>query len=332
MAVEDALVNSQIAPTGQGIQAAAKVIHGVANRTPVLTSRTLNSRVGCEVFLKCENFQRTGSFKFRGAYCALSRLHAEQRSRGVLTYSSGNHAQAISLAGSLLGIATTVVMPRSAPKAKRAATEGYGARVIDFDERKTVREEVAARLQERDGLHLIPPFDHKDVIEGQGTVGLELLDEVNGLDAVLVPCGGGGLLAGTALSAEGFEQSAIIGVEPDAADDAARTFRSGTVQRTVHPNTIADGLRTSSLGQLNWAVIEERVENIVSVSEEAIVEAMYFLWSRMKLIIEPSGAVALAALLRDPSAYGERVALVLTGGNVDMQVANKLFLNTKSRY
>jgi threo-3-hydroxy-L-aspartate ammonia-lyase len=306
-------------PSPEGVREAARTLAGIANRTPVVTSRTLDERAGASVFCKCESFQRSGSFKFRGAYNALSRLAPERRREGVLTYSSGNHAQAVALAGRLLETRVTVVMPFTAPAVKREATMGYGADIVLYDPEREVREEVAAeRLRERGGT-LIPPFDHPHIVAGQGTAGLELLEDVGELDTILVPCGGGGLLSGTALAATMRPGCRVIGVEPELADDASRTFHSGTLHRVSNPPTIADGLRTPSLGAITWAIIREHVADIRTVTEADIVAAVRFLWTRMKLVVEPSGAVGLAALLADPmlGARG-RVGVLISGGNADL--------------
>ncbi len=295
---------------------------GVANRTPVLTSRTLNALVGAEVWLKCENFQRSGAFKFRGAYNAVSRVPPADAPRGVLTYSSGNHAQAVALAGRLTDTPVTVVMPDNAPAAKLDATRGYGARVVLYDPDESSREEIARRMAADEGMTLIPPFDHADVISGQGTAALELFEETGGLDFLFVPCGGGGLLSGSALVASTVPGCRVIGVEPEVADDAARSFRTGAIQRTRNPPTIADGLRTPSLGELTWPIIRDGVHDFVTVTEAEIVDAMRLLWTRLKIVVEPSGAVSLAGLLRDPAvARGRRVGVILSGGNVDMTTA-----------
>ena len=312
-------------PTLESVRDAAARLEGVANRTPVFGSRTLDERVGAHVFVKCENLQRTGSFKFRGAYNAISRLPEEVRRRGVLAFSSGNHAQAVALAGRLLGAPATIVMPADAPLPKLAATRGYGAEVVLYDPDETVREELAGRIQEERGLALIPPYDHPEVVAGQGTAALELLAATGGIDLLLAPCGGGGLLSGSALAGSSVPGCRVIGVEPELADDAARTFRSGTVQRVRNPRTIADGLRTPSLGSVTWPIIRDRVSDILTVSEAEIVEAMRFYWSRMKLVVEPSGAVALAALLNRTSLGDfERVGVLISGGNVDLGSAGAL--------
>lgn len=309
-------------PTLRSVREAAARLKGIAHRTPVMRSRTLDALAGAEVFVKCENLQRTGSFKFRGAYNAISRLDERARARGVLTFSSGNHAQAVALAGRLLGVATTIVMPTNAPRAKLEATKGYGAEVLLYDPDETVREELAQRIRDERGLHIIPPYDHPDVVSGQGTAALELLEDVEGLDLLVTPCGGGGLLSGSALAASSAQGCRVVGAEPELADDAVRTFRSGTLQRVRNPATIADGLRTPSLGSVTWPIIRDRVAGMVTVSEAEIVEAMRFYWTRMKLVVEPSGAVSLAATLNRREARGAgRVGVIISGGNVDLDVA-----------
>ncbi len=314
-------------PTLHAVRQAAAVLKGVANRTPVVTSRTLNAMVGATVFLKCESFQRSGSFKFRGAYNALSRLSASERERGVVTYSSGNHAQAIALVGSLLEVPVTVVMPTNAPEAKRSAAAGYGAEIVPYDPAEEVRETIARRLREERGLTLIPPYDHPMIAAGQGTAALELFQDVPDLEMLLVQCGGGGLLSGSALASTSVTGCRVVGVEPEVADDATRTFRTGEIQRVRNPPTIADGLRTPYLGDVTWPIIRELVSDMVTVSENAIIEAMRFLWTRMKLVVEPSGAVALAALLERPELAREgRVGVMVSGGNVDFGTALPLLI------
>lgn len=302
------------------ILAARERLRGHANVTPVATSRTLDGLTGARVFLKCESFQRVGAFKFRGAWNALSQLSPEQRRAGVIAFSSGNHAQGVALAGKLLGIPATIVMPRDAPAIKRAATEAYGATVIDYDPHEARREELAARLQAEQGLTLIPPFDHPHILAGQGTAALELFEEVKDLDLLLAPVGGGGLLSGSAIAAHGAAPGCkVMGVEPALADDAARSFRTRTLQVAENPlATIADGTRTPSLGKITFPLILEYVEDIRTVSEEAIVEAVRFLFFRAKLVVEPSGALGVAALLSGAvEARGQRVGVILSGGNVD---------------
>jgi threonine dehydratase len=300
------------------VRDAAARLRGVAHRTPVMTSRTLNERLGAEVFLKCENLQRIGAFKFRGAYNAMAQLSADARRRGVITFSSGNHAQAVALVGRLLGIATRVVMPADAPVIKREATAGYGADVVLYDPRTRSREEIARELQQQHGYTLIPPFDHIDVVAGQGTAALELGEQVDGLDRLLVPCGGGGLLSGCAIAAKGLNAGCrVVGVEPEVADDATRSFHSGSLQTVENPQTIADGTRTPSLGKVTFPLVLEFVDDMQTVSEEAIKDAVRFLFYRLKLVVEPSGALGLAALLSGRAAARGRVGVILSGGNID---------------
>ncbi|HEX8391619.1 MAG TPA: threo-3-hydroxy-L-aspartate ammonia-lyase [Longimicrobium sp.] len=307
-------------PTAADVHAAAERLRGNAHRTPVMTSRTLNERFGAEFFFKCENLQRGGSFKFRGAFNAVSGLAAAQRALGVLTYSSGNHAQAVALTGRILGVRTAIVMPDDAPQSKIEGTRGYGGEVILYDKHKETREDIAVALQAERGMTLLPPYDHAGVIAGQGTAALELLHDVPGLSVMMTPCGGGGLLSGTALAAKDANPGIrVIGVEPELADDATRSFRTGTLQKVHNPPTIADGLRTPALGQITFPLIRAHVTEMRTVSEDAIVEAMRYLWTRMKIVVEPSGAVPLAAVMSDPDAFrGARVGMVITGGNVDL--------------
>ena len=314
-------------PTDDDVRSAAELLRGVAHRTPVMTSRTLDERLGASVFFKCENLQRAGAFKFRGAYNAVSRLTDEERARGVLAYSSGNHAQAVALTGRLLGVRTTIVMPDDAPASKIEGTRGYGAEVILYDKETQSREELAAQLKQERGMSLIPPYDYADVVAGQGTAALELIEEAGPLDALLTPCGGGGLLSGSALAAQAASPGCrVVGVEPELADDATRSFRTGTVQSVRNPPTIADGLRTPSLGRITFPLVRDHVSDMRTVSEAGIVEAMRFLWTRMKIVVEPSGAVPLAALLADPAAFrGMRIGIILSGGNVDLANACQLF-------
>jgi len=311
----------------EDVAAAAERLAGVAHRTPVATSRTLDERLAARLFLKCENLQRAGAFKFRGAYNAIARLSPEERRSGVLTYSSGNHAQAIALASRLLGTQATIVMPENAPAAKRAATEGYGARVVAYDPGKEKREEVAERLRQQGEPVLIPPYDHEDVIAGQGTAALELLEDVGELDLLLVPCGGGGLLSGSALAARRLRpRCRVVGVEPETADDATRSFRTGVLHTVSNPETIADGARTPSLGRLTFPLVRAHVDDMITVSDDDLVRAMRFVWERMKLVVEPTGVLGLAAAFRGKvDVAGKRVGVVLSGGNVDLAWAAGLF-------
>jgi threonine dehydratase len=297
---------------------AAERLRGVAHVTPVMTSRWLDERLGAAVFLKCESFQRIGAFKFRGAYNAISQLSEEERRRGVVTFSSGNHAQGVALAGRLLGVATVVVMPQDAPVIKREATEGYGARVVRYDPEVRSREEIARELQQEHGYTLIPPFDHYDVLSGQGTAALELCDQAGPLDLLLVPCGGGGLLSGCAIAAKGRTPNCrVVGVEPELADDATRSYYSGTLQTVKNPPTIADGTRTPSLGRITFPLVRGFVDAMATVSEESIVEAVRLLFFRLKIVVEPSGVLGLAALMTGAVEPRGRVGVILSGGNVD---------------
>jgi threonine dehydratase len=312
--------NQNFPVTYTNIEAAAVRSLGRVEHTPVFTSNTVDRLTSSQVFFKCENFQRTGSFKFRGAYNALVQLPDIQKQRGVLTFSSGNHAQAIALSGQLLGIKTTIVMPDDAPAVKQEATRGYGAEVILYDRATTDREEFAKAIAQERGSIVIPPYDHPDIIAGQGTATRELIQEIGELDLLLVPCGGGGLISGSAISAKGLSPNCrIIGVEPANADDAARSFQTKTLQIVNNPNTIADGARTPCLGQLTFPIILQYVDDIVTVSEEAIKRTMFFLWERLKIVVEPTGALAAAALLEGAiSAPDRRIGVIVSGGNVDI--------------
>ncbi|HWD21159.1 MAG TPA: threo-3-hydroxy-L-aspartate ammonia-lyase [Verrucomicrobiae bacterium] len=302
----------------QRVQAARETLRGQAHVTPVVTSRTLNQAAGAEIFCKCENLQRIGAFKFRGAFNAVSHLTPAQKAAGVITFSSGNHAQAIALACQILGVRATIVMPRDAPAAKRAATAGYGAEVVLCEPHNASREKVAAELQSRHGYTLIPPFDHLDVIAGQGTAAAELLEQAPNLDWVITPCGGGGLLSGTAIAVKNLRPGCrVAGIEPEVADDAARSFATKTLQTVLNPFTIADGTRTASLGQLTFPLVLQHVDEMKTVSEDAIRDAVRFLFYRMKLVVEPSGALGVAALLSGSFRPAGRIGVILSGGNVD---------------
>lgn len=307
------------------IEQAALRLRGVANATPLHTSRTVNALTGASVFFKCENFQRVGAFKFRGAYNALSQFTPEQRKRGVLTYSSGNHAQAIALAGQLLDMPRLIVMPQDAPPVKLAATRGYGAEVILYDKHKQTRETLAESLAQERGMTVIPPYDHPHIVAGQGTAALELC-RAQDVDVVLAPCGGGGLLSGTALAAKGvLGRVRVVGVEPALADDATRSFRTGRLCSVHNPDTIADGARTPSLGALTFELVRRHVDDMVTVTEKQIVDGMLFLWQRMKLVVEPTGALAFAALHSGVLKFpGQRVGVLLSGGNADFAALKHL--------
>ena len=302
------------------IIAAQKRLQGHANVTPVMTSRTLNERVQAEVFLKCEIFQRVGAFKFRGAFNAISQLSEAEKRQGVLTYSSGNHAQATALAGKLLGVATTIIMPINAPDIKRSATQGYGATVIDYDPEKITREQLAADLKAKHGFTLIPPYDHEEVVAGQGTAALEFLNQVRRLDMLLTPCGGGGLLSGSAITCKHVAPACeVIGIEPELADDATKSFHSRTLHTVHNPPTIADGTRTPSLGKITFPLVLKYVDDMKTVTEDAIIKAVHFLFYRMKLVVEPSGALGVAALLSGAVKSNGRVGVILSGGNIDAE-------------
>jgi threonine dehydratase len=303
-------------PTVEDLQRAAARIAPHAHVTPVATSRSVDALAGARVFFKCENLQRTGAFKFRGACNAVLSLSDEQARLGVATHSSGNHAAALSLAARLRGAPVHVVMPSSAPAVKRAATAGYGARIVTCAPTLKAREETLAAVLAGTGASLVHPYDDARVIAGQGTAALELVSEVPDLDAIVAPVGGGGLLSGTAIAVTSMSRARVVGAEPEAADDAFRSLREGRILAANDPTTVADGLR-ATLGRLPFAILRERGVEIVTVSEEAIVAAMRLVWERMKLIVEPSAAVPVAAVL-ERKVRGERIGVVLSGGNLDL--------------
>jgi threonine dehydratase len=316
------------AVTYADIEAAARRLEGVAHRTPVATSSTFDALTGSEAYFKCENFQRMGAFKFRGAYNALAQLDGEQRRRGVVAFSSGNHAQAVALAGRLLSIPATIVMPADAPAVKVAATRGYGAEVALYDRaRGESREQLAERIAREKGAAVVPPFDHAHVIAGQGTAAKELIEDVGPLDYLFVCCGGAGLLSGCAIAANHLSPGTkVIGVEPAAGDDAARSFRTKKLVHIEVPQTIADGARTQSLGAITFPLVLRHVSDIVTVSDAELVAAMRFLWERMKLVVEPTGALATAAVLQGAiDVRDRRVGIILSGGNVDLKAVAALF-------
>ena len=308
-------------PTCEDVAAAAARLAGHAHRTPVVTSRTVNEELGAEVFFKCENLQRMGAFKFRGAFNALSRFDARQRRAGVVTFSSGNHAQAIALSARLLGMPATIVMPHDAPQAKMAATRGYGGNVVVYDRYRDDREQIGRDLAERHGFTLIPPYDHPDVIAGQGTAARELFEDVGALDALFVPLGGGGLLSGSALSARAAApRCRLYGVEPEAGNDGQQSFRSGSIVHIDTPKTIADGAQTQHLGAYTFAIIRRHVDDILTASDAQLVECMALAASRLKLIVEPTGCLGFAAARQMKAALrGQRVGVLLSGGNVDLR-------------
>jgi threo-3-hydroxy-L-aspartate ammonia-lyase len=300
------------------VRAAAARLDGVANRTPVFTSRTLDDRVDASVHVKAECFQRGGAFKFRGAYNKIASLSPDVRGRGVLAYSSGNHAQAVAIAARLLGTSATIVMPEDAPPAKLEATRGYGAEVVSYDRWNEDREEIGRRLAEERGVELVRPYDDPLVMAGQGTTAIELLDDVPDLDVLVVPVGGGGLIAGCATAAKALRPGIrIVGVEPEAGDDTQRSLAAGERVRIDVPRTIADGLQAAEPGELTFEVNRVLLDKVVTVSDDEILEAMAFLFDRMKLVVEPSGAVGIAALLTGRvAAPGKNVGVVISGGNV----------------
>jgi threonine dehydratase len=306
--------------TYDDVALAHKRIRPYARRTPVLTSSTIGALTGAKVHFKCENFQRMGAFKFRGAYNALSQLSPEQKRKGVVAFSSGNHAQAVALSGKLLGVPATIVMPTDAPTVKLEATRAYGAEVVMYDASNEDRQKIAEKLAAERGLTLIPPFDHPHILAGQGTAAKELIEETGPLDILLVPCGGGGLLSGCAIAAKHLSPKCrVIGVEPAAGDDGLRAFRSGKLETIKLPDTIADGARTTSLGKITFALIQKHVDDFLTVTDEELLKWMFFLWERMKIVVEPTGALAASALLQGKiDAQGKKVGVVISGGNVDL--------------
>jgi threonine dehydratase len=300
------------------VKTAAGRLAGVAHRTPVLTSRTVDDMVDATVLAKAECFQRVGAFKFRGAYNAIAALDPDVRARGVLTFSSGNHAQAIALAAKLHGVTATIVMPHDAPESKVAATAGYGAELVRYDRYTQHREDLGRALADERGLTLIPPYDHPDVIAGQGTVALELVEDAGPLDVLVVCVGGGGLIAGCALAATATGSTRVVGVEPAAGDDVRQSLRAGERVTIPVPRTIADGQQTTSPGELNFPIIQRLVDDVVTVTDDEIVAAMVVAFERMKVVLEPSGASALAAVLNGhvPAIAGKRVGVTLSGGNI----------------
>jgi threo-3-hydroxy-L-aspartate ammonia-lyase len=303
------------------VLAAARLLEGKAHRTPVLTSRSVDERTGGRIFFKCENLQRAGAFKFRGAYNALANLTPEQRRHGVVAYSSGNHAQAVALAGRLLHIPATIVMPTDAPQVKIDATRGYGAQIVLYDRARDDREAIAATLAHERGVTLVPPFNHPHIIAGQGTAALELIEETGPLDVLLVPCGGGGLLSGCAIAAHALSSGIeVMGVEPAAGDDVTRSFATGVIQTVSNPDTIADGARTTAPGDLTFPLIMQHITRMLTVQDDALLRTMWYLWERLKIIVEPTGVLGAAAVLEGGvDVVGKRVGVVLSGGNADLR-------------
>lgn len=308
-------------PTYEDVVAAAGRIEGHAHRTPVLTSRTANEELGAEIFFKAENLQRMGAFKFRGGFNALSRFNEAQRKAGVVAFSSGNHAQAIALSAKILGIPATIIMPEDAPASKIAATRGYGGNVVTYDRYKEDREAIGRKLAEEKGMTLIPPYDHADVIAGQGTAAKELFEEVGELDYFFVCLGGGGLLGGSALATRALAPKCkLYGVEPEAGNDGQQSFRSGEIVHIDTPKTIADGAQTQHLGSLTFPIIRRDVDDILTVSDAELVDAMRFFASRMKIVVEPTGCLGFAAARKmKEELRGKRVGVLISGGNVDIE-------------
>lgn len=313
--------NTLTLPTYQDVEAAAQRLVGQANRTPVITSRTVDSLFDAQIFFKCENLQRVGAFKFRGAFNALAKFDEQQRKHGVVAFSSGNHAQGIALAARLLGIPATIVMPHDAPPAKIAATREYGANVVIYNRQTEDREAIGREHSERLGMTLIPPYDHPDVIAGQGTAAKELFEEVGPLDTLLVCLGGGGLLAGSALSTRALSPACkLYGVEPEAGNDGQRSFHSGEIVRIAVPDTIADGAQTQYLGNHTFPIIRRDVDDILTVSDPQLIDAMRFYAERMKMVVEPTGCLSFAAALQiKDQLKGQKVGILISGGNVDLQ-------------
>jgi threonine dehydratase len=304
------------------VKAAAQRLSGVAHRTSIVTSRTLDARLGAQVFFKCENFQRGGAFKFRGAYNTINQLSDAQRRRGVVSFSSGNHAQGVALAAKLLDTPAVIVMPHDAPEVKLAATRGYGAEVVLYDRVEQKREVVAQQLAGERGLALVPPFDHPHIIAGQGTAALELLTDVPDLDVLIVPIGGGGLISGCSIAAHALRPGIrIVGVEPDTANDSYLSLQTGEIVSTPQSHSMADGLLPTAPGAITFPIMRQHLESIVLVSDDEIAEAVRFLVTRLKLVVEPSGAAPLAALLtgRVPNVAGKKIGAIVSGGNVDPQ-------------
>jgi threonine dehydratase len=308
------------------VAAAAARMQGVAHRTPVTTSRQADELAGAKIFFKCENLQRIGAFKFRGAYNAVSLIPAADRGRGVVTHSSGNHAQAIALASKLAGIPAVIVMPYDAPASKLAATRGYGAEIVGYDRDSENREEIAGRIAHERGMTLIPPYDHPHVVAGQGTAAKELIEDAGPLDYLFVCLGGGGLLAGCAVAAHELAPACkVIGVEPEAGNDGQQSFRKGAIVEIAVPDTIADGARTTHVGEVNLGIMLSYVSDVITVSDSELVSAMRFFASRMKMVVEPTGCLAAAAVFgRKLDIAGKRVGVLISGGNVDLPVFAKL--------
>jgi threonine dehydratase len=326
MNMDTRAISTPVLPSYDDVVAAARRIEGHAHKTPVLTSRTANRELGAEVFFKCENYQRMGAFKFRGAFNALSKFDAAQRRHGVVAFSSGNHAQGIALSAQLLGIPATIVMPHDAPAAKVAATKEYGATVVVYDRYTEDREAIGRQLAQEQGLTLIPPYDHPDILAGQGTAAKELFEEVGALDTLFVCLGGGGLLSGSALATRALAPDCkLYGVEPEAGNDGQQSLRSGNIVKIDTPKTIADGAQTQYLGNYTFGIIKREVDDILTASDAQLVEAMRFFAERMKMVVEPTGCLGFAAARAMASELrGQRVGVIISGGNIDLNTYSKL--------
>ncbi len=312
-------------PDFQAVSAAASCLKDQRIRTAVLSNQWINDLVGAKVFFKCENQQHVGAFKFRGAYNAIARLSKKQQAAGVIAYSSGNHAQAVARVCQMLNIRATIVMPDNAPEIKRHATESYGAKVVAYNPAHESREQVTAKINEKQQLSLIPPFNHPHIIAGQGTAALELLEDYPEIEHLIAPCGGGGLLSGSVLASKGLDPERLVtGVEPELADDATRSFHQGKIISIDYPNTIADGTRTLSLGDITYEIIRKHVDTMETVSETMIKEAVRILFYHLKQVIEPSGALGLATLLTDNQSKADTIGIILSGGNIDGQTMSAI--------
>lgn len=328
MTTDTPSANTSDTPTFTDILAAAERLQGQAHRTPVAHGRSLDAASGMSVWLKCEQFQRVGAFKFRGAYNKIATLPAEQRARGIIAFSSGNHAQAVALSAQIFGVPAVICMPTDAPEVKVAATRGYGAEIVRYDRMTEDREALARRLAEERGLTLVPPYNDPAIVAGAGTAARELLEDVPDLDVIAAPVGGGGLISGSALAAHGMRPGiAVVGVETEAANHAYLSLQKGERVTIPPPDTLADGIRTAQLGTLTWPIIQREVADVVLVSEDEVKAAMRFLLLRLKLVVEPTGAVAAAAALSGKlRRFGQRAGIILSGGNVEPGVLARVLV------
>lgn len=319
-------MQKELAPNFSDILAAAERINGVANKTPVITSRTINNELDAELFFKCENLQKMGAFKFRGAYNFLSSLSEGDKAKGVVAYSSGNHAQAVALSAKILGIKATIVMPKDAPKSKLEATKGYGGKVVLYDRYTEDNVAISNQIAKENGYIFMPPFNHKMIIAGQGTAALELINEVGNLDAIVTPLGGGGLLSGSAIATNHLLPTCkIYGVEPAAGNDGLQSFKKGEIVKIESPRTIADGAQTPSLGTITFPIIQKYVSDILTATDDELIDAMSFFAERMKLIVEPTGCLGLAAIRKHKDMFrGKKIGIIVSGGNVDLSKFSEL--------